>query len=272
MGAITGVCGSVPRSAHGRFEGHGRRGGNSDGPVRHCARPALCYHTHGYPPMFIDCSRIKDAASAHLQRMQSLVDEQVRTRPSYRRCGGAVLMPRVPTLPTRNSASVGKLLRRPSTCVALCVASGWLCLGSVSPDLPHAVPLQISFELYRDPVVAPSGHVYERRCLMDHLGRSATDPLTRAPLTAKQVYPCHPLRHAAKDFLDKFVGAAPPACVGNAVHMALTHARIWPTETRGRHRRVAAYLNECVGQVRRGCGWLSDPNMHRYLFARSMWS
>ena len=73
---------------------------------------------------------------------------------------------------------------------------------------------------------------------MEHLGRRTTDLLTRASLTAKQVYPCHPLRHAAKDFFDKFVGAAPPACGGNADHMALTHARTWPTETHGRRRRV----------------------------------
>lgn len=73
----------------------------------------------------------------------------------------------------------------------------------VPSEAPEWLCGPISFELYRDPVVTPSGHVYERRCVMEHLGRNPTDPLTRQPLQASQLYPCHPLRHAAKDFLDK---------------------------------------------------------------------
>lgn len=59
-----------------------------------------------------------------------------------------------------------------------------------------------------DPVVAKSGHSYERATLIQHLKRSPTDPLTRAPLTIDELRPNEALRQACSDFLERNAGWA----------------------------------------------------------------
>lgn len=48
----------------------------------------------------------------------------------------------------------------------------------------------------KDPVIAPSGHSYERETLLAHVARYGTDPLTGEVLQADQVRPNRALRDA----------------------------------------------------------------------------
>jgi len=73
-------------------------------------------------------------------------------------------------------------------------------------DTPAEVPdhfcCKITMDLFRDPVITPSGVTYERSALMEHLQKVGNfDPLTRAPLTPEQVFPNLALKEAVQAFL-----------------------------------------------------------------------
>lgn len=59
----------------------------------------------------------------------------------------------------------------------------------------------ISFAIMHDPVVTKTGHSYERASIMEHLKRSATDPLTREPLKADDLKPNLGLKLAIEDWI-----------------------------------------------------------------------
>ena len=61
----------------------------------------------------------------------------------------------------------------------------------------------ITFEVMHDPVITPSGASYERVGLLKHLKVSGVDPLTRQPLTEKQLIPNVALRNACSEFLER---------------------------------------------------------------------
>ena len=61
----------------------------------------------------------------------------------------------------------------------------------------------ITFEVMHDPVITPSGASYERVALLKHLAASPVDPLTREPLSEKQLIPNVALRNACSEFLEK---------------------------------------------------------------------
>ena len=53
----------------------------------------------------------------------------------------------------------------------------------------------------RDPVITPSGVTYERAALQEHLSLpGAVDPVTREPLSIRQLTP----NRALKETIDKF--------------------------------------------------------------------
>ncbi len=60
----------------------------------------------------------------------------------------------------------------------------------------------ITFEIMHDPVVTPSGNSYERVGLLKYLRATGVDPLTREPLSEKQLYPNVGLRQACSDFIE----------------------------------------------------------------------
>ncbi|KAG6555752.1 hypothetical protein Mapa_002992 [Marchantia paleacea] len=75
-----------------------------------------------------------------------------------------------------------------------------------APDIPGEVPdhlcCTITMEIFRDPVVTPSGITYERAALDEHMKKVGFfDPLTRAPLSPQQVYPNLAVRDAVQAFL-----------------------------------------------------------------------
>jgi len=54
----------------------------------------------------------------------------------------------------------------------------------------------------QDPVITPSGTSYERASLVKHLKVSPVDPLTREPLSDRQLIPNLALKNACAEFLE----------------------------------------------------------------------
>ena len=76
-----------------------------------------------------------------------------------------------------------------------------------SREPPDAFCCKLTFEVFRDPVIAPSGHSYERLAILQHLKISQFDPITRAPLTPEQLIPNVNLRNAAHSWLSSHAWA-----------------------------------------------------------------
>ncbi|KAL8516604.1 hypothetical protein ACS0TY_015027 [Phlomoides rotata] len=74
-------------------------------------------------------------------------------------------------------------------------------------DTPTEVPdylcCNITLDIFRDPVITPSGVTYERATILDHLHKVGQfDPITREPLYQSQLVPNLALKEAVKAFLD----------------------------------------------------------------------
>jgi len=61
----------------------------------------------------------------------------------------------------------------------------------------------ITFEIMHDPVITPSGMSFERVGLLRHLKVAGVDPITREPLTEKQLVTNVGLKNACSEFLEK---------------------------------------------------------------------
>ena len=59
-----------------------------------------------------------------------------------------------------------------------------LAVGEMCTDLENALQCSITMEVCKDPVVAPSGHVYERSKILQWIRMHGNDPQTRARLKA----------------------------------------------------------------------------------------
>ncbi|KAL2630393.1 hypothetical protein R1flu_015079 [Riccia fluitans] len=76
-----------------------------------------------------------------------------------------------------------------------------------TPDQPVEVPdhlcCKITMDIFRDPVITPSGVTYERATLVEHLRKVGKfDPLTRTSLTADQIIPNLAMKEAVEAYLD----------------------------------------------------------------------
>ena len=75
-------------------------------------------------------------------------------------------------------------------------------------DPPDCFCCVLTFEVFRDPVVAPSGNSYERSALEEHLRKVGPfDPVTRAPMTLADLHPNVALRNAAHAWLNEHAWA-----------------------------------------------------------------
>ncbi|KAL3417074.1 U-box domain-containing protein [Phlyctema vagabunda] len=70
-------------------------------------------------------------------------------------------------------------------------------------EVPDWCVDDISFAVMVDPVVTKTGQSYDRASIMEHLRRSATDPLTREPLTPADLRPNLALKQACAEFLEE---------------------------------------------------------------------
>ena len=72
-----------------------------------------------------------------------------------------------------------------------------------SEDPPDCFCCKLTLEVFRDPVTCPSGHSYERSAVTTHLRVVGTfDPVTREPMTEKDLRPNIWLRNAAHEWLN----------------------------------------------------------------------
>ncbi|CAF3418223.1 unnamed protein product [Rotaria sp. Silwood1] len=63
-----------------------------------------------------------------------------------------------------------------------------------------ALRCPITMELFRDPVLAPDGHTYERQAIEQWIQRHGTSPMTRRPLSIEQLYS----NRTVKELVDSF--------------------------------------------------------------------
>lgn len=55
----------------------------------------------------------------------------------------------------------------------------------------------------QDPVVTPCGHSFDRAVLTRHLAAHPFDPVTRQPMSARDLRPNYALKAACDEFLEK---------------------------------------------------------------------
>lgn len=72
-----------------------------------------------------------------------------------------------------------------------------------SQILPDYLIDNITFEIMHDPVITVSGHSYDRIGITKYLQQSHVDPVTRAPMTVKDLRPNYALKYACEEFLSK---------------------------------------------------------------------
>ncbi|XP_008801578.1 E3 ubiquitin-protein ligase CHIP-like isoform X6 [Phoenix dactylifera] len=75
-------------------------------------------------------------------------------------------------------------------------------------DMPTQVPdylcCKITLDIFRDPVITPSGVTYERAVLLEHLKQVGKfDPVTREPLEQHQLVPNLALKEAVQAYLNE---------------------------------------------------------------------
>ncbi|KAL6978868.1 RING-type E3 ubiquitin transferase [Sarracenia purpurea var. burkii] len=80
--------------------------------------------------------------------------------------------------------------------------------NAAEADMPTEVPdylcCKITLEIFRDPVITPSGITYERAVILGHLQKVGKfDPVTREPLDRSQLIPNLAIKEAVQAFLDK---------------------------------------------------------------------
>ncbi|KAG9457042.1 hypothetical protein H6P81_001550 [Aristolochia fimbriata] len=69
-------------------------------------------------------------------------------------------------------------------------------------EVPDYLCCKITLEIYRDPVITPSGLTYERAVLFEHLQKVGKfDPITREPLDQHQLVPNLAIKEAVQAYL-----------------------------------------------------------------------
>ncbi|EYU40645.1 hypothetical protein ABFS82_14G056600 [Erythranthe guttata] len=70
-------------------------------------------------------------------------------------------------------------------------------------EVPDFLCCKITLDIFRDPVITPSGVTYERAVILDHLDKVGKfDPITREPLYPTQLVSNLALKEAVKTYLD----------------------------------------------------------------------
>lgn len=84
-------------------------------------------------------------------------------------------------------------------------------LAAIDENAPDNLLDPISFNLFNEPVITPSGITYEKCHLMDHLQKKGKyDPLTRAPLKENQLYPNLAIKDAVLEYINRQRMASQP--------------------------------------------------------------
>ncbi|KAI3742522.1 hypothetical protein L1987_60206 [Smallanthus sonchifolius] len=76
--------------------------------------------------------------------------------------------------------------------------------ADIPTDVPDYLCCKITLDIFRDPVVTPSGLTYERAVILDHLEKVGKfDPITRETLHPSQLVPNLAIKEAVAAFLEK---------------------------------------------------------------------
>uniref|UniRef100_A0A2P2KRI3 E3 ubiquitin-protein ligase CHIP n=2 Tax=Rhizophora mucronata TaxID=61149 RepID=A0A2P2KRI3_RHIMU len=71
-------------------------------------------------------------------------------------------------------------------------------------EVPDYLCCKITLDIFRDPVITPSGVSYERGVLLEHLEKVGNfDPITREPLNPSQLVPNLAIKEAVQAYLEK---------------------------------------------------------------------
>lgn len=71
-------------------------------------------------------------------------------------------------------------------------------------QVPDHLCCKLTMEIFRDPVITPSGVTYERTAILEHLRRVGKfDPVTRATLGEKDLSPNLALKEAVQCYLEE---------------------------------------------------------------------
>ncbi|KAL0369446.1 UNVERIFIED_CONTAM: E3 ubiquitin-protein ligase CHIP [Sesamum angustifolium] len=71
-------------------------------------------------------------------------------------------------------------------------------------DVPDYLCCKITLDIFRDPVITPSGFTYERAVILDHLQKVGRfDPITRESLYPSQLVPNLAIKEAVSAYLEK---------------------------------------------------------------------
>lgn len=71
-------------------------------------------------------------------------------------------------------------------------------------EIPDYLCCKITLEIFRDPVITPSGVSYERAVILEHLQKVGKfDPITREPLYQSQLVPNLAIKEAVRAYLEK---------------------------------------------------------------------
>ncbi|XP_054784128.1 E3 ubiquitin-protein ligase CHIP-like isoform X1 [Prosopis cineraria] len=96
-----------------------------------------------------------------------------------------------PTTPSEQLAALGRVF-------------GKAAEDDTPAEVPDHLCCRISLEIFRDPVITPSGLTYERAVILEHLEKVGKfDPVTREPLNPAQLVPNLAIKEAVQAFLDK---------------------------------------------------------------------
>ncbi|GIL87982.1 hypothetical protein Vretimale_6359 [Volvox reticuliferus] len=89
----------------------------------------------------------------------------------------------------------------PPEWAALFAAASW---QDTAAEAPSQFTCPLTMEIFRDPVVVPSGRSYERSALLEHLKKVGRfDPITRQHLSEEQLVPNVSLRAAIELYLEE---------------------------------------------------------------------
>ncbi|KAK1263239.1 E3 ubiquitin-protein ligase CHIP [Acorus gramineus] len=122
----------------------------------------------------------EEAADAHAERMKQL--DQVFEIAAES------------DTPTEIGFKWGLRIKQPTT-----NPSNWLVL-----QVPDYLCCKITLDIFRDPVISPSGVTYERAMIVDHLNKVGKfDPFTREPLELDQLVPNLAIKEALQAFLNE---------------------------------------------------------------------
>ncbi|XP_009761945.1 E3 ubiquitin-protein ligase CHIP-like isoform X1 [Nicotiana tabacum] len=107
-----------------------------------------------------------------------------------------------------DSSQIEGFIDRSTSLLKQLDALGRVFRKAAEDDTPTEVPdylcCKITLDIFRDPVITPSGVTYERAVILDHLEKVGKfDPVTREPLKPSQLVPNLAIKEAVHAFLDK---------------------------------------------------------------------